>query len=359
VPNLEENFIEVAEEGYLQIKEGYPWQIVQPPGEYFPNGSILWRIFRGFNERRQVIGKPLLSYQDAAFVPVEDITEARINVGANLQNAAFWRALETENFVPVVKRNEDNSSYLIALGTIEASSTITFYDSYAGGVDNRYNVAITPTQQGDALAKDKINAILRRMYAYRQAHVRFRAHYRTTIRNLLAIIGAGPITGCEGTQTLFADDNNPALELFGITSFASIGYNVGGFCSTPPVFNGCQTGVDQFAVANYDWPSNLDTENNKYVWTTVRGTLPPPFDIPGQASLTFQYNFSVPFFGSLNGVMDTRDVSPSYTNEQHWINNSAYHEDFVCQNPDFLRRWEGRKATHSIVADPLFSDLSQ
>jgi hypothetical protein len=70
----------------LQIQTGENWQNVA-------EGSIMYRMFRGWNERRQVIGKPMLSYQNAAFVPVGNIADARIYAGANLQNVNFWNTL--------------------------------------------------------------------------------------------------------------------------------------------------------------------------------------------------------------------------------------------------------------------------
>jgi len=77
-------------DGYLQITEGHNIQDVS-------EGSIMWRLFRGWNQRRQAIGYGALAYIGTEFVPVENIDEAKINSGANLQNYLFWRKLQSLN----------------------------------------------------------------------------------------------------------------------------------------------------------------------------------------------------------------------------------------------------------------------
>jgi hypothetical protein len=149
----------------LQISPGENWQNVV-------EGSIMYRMFRGWNERRQVVGKPMLSYQNAAFVPVDNIADARIYAGANLQNAAFWRALQTEDFTPVAQ----DSRCVLALGKITQSGQFrtireTFAES-ASDIDNLFGVAIRPIAQGDIISAETINAIFRRFEVYSTVHLR-------------------------------------------------------------------------------------------------------------------------------------------------------------------------------------------
>jgi hypothetical protein len=92
--DMEQGVIGVNENGYLEVYGGYPWQIVQPPSEQFPNGSVLWRIFRGYNERRLACGLPLVKYQNNSFLPASSLDDATIVSGANLQNYRFWRRLQ-------------------------------------------------------------------------------------------------------------------------------------------------------------------------------------------------------------------------------------------------------------------------
>jgi hypothetical protein len=196
MPNLESGFIETNAEGYLQIKEGYPWQIVQAPGEYFPDGSILWRIFRGWNERRLLSGLPLYWYgkkpgaggTDTTFTAIANplfgdgpeytIDDATIYPGANLQVASFWRTIEGDKFFPLVQENENRTNYVCSVGKVNGFQVI---DAFAESVnsdisiDQAYEVGIQPTAEGNILGATKINAILRRLHAYRDAHVRFGA----------------------------------------------------------------------------------------------------------------------------------------------------------------------------------------
>jgi hypothetical protein len=324
----------------LQIASGENWQNIA-------EGSIMYRMFRGWNERRQVIGKPMLSYQNAAFVPVDNIADARIYVGANLQNAEFWRTLETEDFVPVLQTNFDSTNYVIALGTIEGDDVLTVYDSYAGGVDARYGVSITPTQQGDILAMEKINAILRRMYAYRQAHIRFGRHKAFRPNQKLEIIGGGTDVDCasdfEGVV------NNSPGNLFGVLGRAGVLFDGVG---CPP--KGCISGSQQYAIINYTWPSNLVSNNSKYVWWSLNIFV--FFNLPQQFSTTFQYNKTANIKNELGGTFDTRNYQPDFTDEDWWFSNSNINEYFTC---GVLRNWEGFTSTNNIITEPKFTDLTE
>jgi hypothetical protein len=333
----------------LQISTGENWQNVA-------EGSIMYRMFRGWNERRQVIGKPMLAYQDAAFVPVGNIADARIYAGANLQNAGFWRTLETEDFVPVLQTNPDGTKYRFAVGTIDGDSVITVYDSYAGGVDDRYDVGINPTAAGDIIGANKINAILRRMYAYRHAHFRIFAYYYFFFGDNLGSIAGGDTSFCENSGSLFSDiEPFPDLEFRGVISTAGVGYAGGAGCDeSPPSFVGCKGGFWDYQILDYLWPQSINTENNRYVWWTQNPD--PFFDIPIQPSLNFQYDKALQFAENLGGTFDTRNIHPRYDNEAYW-QNQFYQEDYVCP-PSFLRAWFARASTNSIITNPTFADLA-
>jgi hypothetical protein len=125
VANLELGLIETTADGFLQIKPGYPWQIVQPPSAQFPNGSILWRIFRGYNERRLACGLPLVKYQNNSFLPASSLDDATIVSGANLQNYRFWRRLQEV----MVQKTGDNQ---YAMQDLYFPAFATFDETYRG-----------------------------------------------------------------------------------------------------------------------------------------------------------------------------------------------------------------------------------
>jgi hypothetical protein len=103
MPSLEEGLIYYdAELECLQVKDGYPWNIVSPPNESFPNGSILWRIYKGISARKMMSGAKMHKYEGQEFVEVETLSEATIVSGANLQNYKFWRYLQEVSGTPTV-----------------------------------------------------------------------------------------------------------------------------------------------------------------------------------------------------------------------------------------------------------------
>jgi len=332
----------------LQIQPGENWQNVA-------EGSIMYRMFRGWNERRQVIGKPMLAYQGTEFIPAGSIADARIYAGAYLQNAEFWRTLETEDFVPVLQTNPDGTKYRFAVGTIEEGGVTAVYDSYAGGVDDRYDVGIEPTAAGDIIGANKINAILRRLYAYRHAHFRIFGYYYFFFNESLGSISGGDTSFCENTGSFFTDLELFTFELYGAISTAGVGYSGGPDCdASPPSFIGCKGGFWDYQILDYLWPENINTENNRYVWWTQN--IDPFFDIPIQSSLNFQYDKALQFAENLGGTFDTRNIHPRYDNEAYW-QNQFYQEYYACP-PSFLRAWLARASTNSIITNPIFSDLA-
>jgi hypothetical protein len=313
MPNLEEDLIETAEEGYLQIKQGYPWQIVQPPGEYFPDGSILWRIFRGWNQRRDVVGLPLLAYKDTAFTEVETIEDAKIHKGAILQNAAFWRALQNETFIPAVQ----DTGCVIGIGGIEEAGQFrTIRETYAENssvIDGHFDVAIQPMTKGDIISAETINAICRRFAVYNTAHLRVGSVNITdygynfipaqgTVSDKQTPLWLGTTSNLLGSATYSMDQtykfpvyflgipaeyvwrNAGGGEQFGTTQ-PSVVYAYDG--SRPATVNGVYNSFDIFTSDPASWPPYHFTTTNQFDTsqytsaTTLNMIMAPPFtDLP-------------------------------------------------------------------------------
>jgi hypothetical protein len=78
---------------YYQLTVDHAWQDVS-------EGYILWRLWRGMNERigagygADDVGAKYLRYEGDTLSRVADIDDAIIVPGANLQNYKFWRALQ-------------------------------------------------------------------------------------------------------------------------------------------------------------------------------------------------------------------------------------------------------------------------
>lgn len=334
----------------LQITSGENWQNVA-------EGSIMYRMFRGWNERRLVIGKSMLRYEGKDFVEVQDINDARIAVGSNLQNAAFWRQLETEDFVPVLQTNPDTTNYVIALGTVEEDSGIlTVYDSYATSVDDRYSVSITPTAEGDILAMEKINAILRRMYAYKDAHVRFgRVKFvfdiRESIPTVVNIPGANPSCSTSVSEYFVGGLNDFVNPL---VSDGLPFYTGGGGCGDPPDFSGCEEYQYTSCICNYSWPSTILTESNKFIWWTLnKGEF---LSAPTQETIIYKYNKQLNFTQKLGGVFNTANIHGNSPTQSYWNQNGAIDLWPVCE-PNFLVSFISYASTNNIITEPIFADL--
>lgn len=99
--------------GYLQIDRFEDIQVIAPPGQsqQYPNGSILWRLFRSWNERRHSIGMSIFEYRNDQFLEVQEIEQATIYQGANLQNYKFWRRLQ-ELAYEKISNTETDSDYV-------------------------------------------------------------------------------------------------------------------------------------------------------------------------------------------------------------------------------------------------------
>jgi hypothetical protein len=98
--------IYVHPDGYLQITEGHNIQDVS-------EGSIMWRMFRGWNQRRQAVGLDALAYIGTEFVPVTNLDDAKINVGANLQNYLFWQKLQ-KGLCEIIDRRFTVDAFFVA-----------------------------------------------------------------------------------------------------------------------------------------------------------------------------------------------------------------------------------------------------
>jgi hypothetical protein len=352
MPNLEDGFIETNAEGYLQIKEGYPWQIVQGPGEYFPNGSILWRIFRGWNERRLVSGLPLYWYgkkpsadgTDTTFTAIpnplfEDnpeytIDDATIYPGANLQSAFFWRTIEGDKFFPLLQENENGTNYVASVGKVNGLQVI---DAFAESVDaevsidSTYSVGIQPTIEGTILGATKINAILRRLHAYSDAHVRFGA------LNLFQVDTQVPPNtdlyfGTQGPFLLGSVNQpsaSPIIQLF---------YSPGKYNSTS-----CSlwTGYD-YLQSSYRVATSLSYNDTKLFLSNPDNY----FDFP---VLNYTAALSSSFSGSLNTLeIFGEDVFS-------WAASAKYEE---YDDPEGCGRiWSYSVALPGIVTSPQFADL--
>jgi len=147
--------------GLLQIDAGYPWQDVKP-------GSALWRMFRGWNERRQVVGLPMLQYAGASFTTAASIDGAVIVPGANLQSAGFWRELQAAPFDAGLR----DGGYSLSVGYLDGERVNDTYTQTTAQLDAAQGVSIAPMAAGDRIDGNTINAILRRLAAYNLAHLR-------------------------------------------------------------------------------------------------------------------------------------------------------------------------------------------
>jgi hypothetical protein len=156
------------QDGYLQITEGHNWQDIS-------EGSILQRIFRGWNERRLVAGLPLYWYGknpnassllggDAQFTEFENpltipnptytIEDARIYPGAVLQNVGFWKKLQEV----AVEKNTVNGEvqYLSGITTADDVLTGSMPIEYGLGAFMQYpNGDKNSTYQGIAVTYDE------------------------------------------------------------------------------------------------------------------------------------------------------------------------------------------------------------
>jgi hypothetical protein len=182
----------------LQISVGENWQNVA-------EGSVMYRIFRGWNERRQVIGKPMFSYQNTTFVQVDNIADARIYVGANLQNVIFWNTLLNRdnlqntsapaNFFRLPENGIDynNESIFRPSGAIKPS--FPYWSVHASiwnilGFQSPYTISA-----GDIIGVFLINTLLRFLYEHQNVG-RFLPATSGTFRN--GTVGGG--TGPGGTR---------------------------------------------------------------------------------------------------------------------------------------------------------------
>lgn len=150
--------------GYLQIDRFEDIQVIAPPGQsvLYPNGSILWRLFKSWNERRHAIGMSIFAYKDDQFIQVETIQQATIYQGANLQNYKFWRRLQELAFEKVLDNGND-SDYInsIIYGNPEASGLRTKDATYhplpdgieSGNYDNIYFPDVFGDGYGDEIIR--------------------------------------------------------------------------------------------------------------------------------------------------------------------------------------------------------------
>ena len=121
-------------------------------------GSRLWKLFRGINQRkepvRQLFGgeTSFIRYDGESFALVDNIADAVIVQGANLQSAAFWRRLQTEiktlRQTPVWIKHPGGAGYNGQQSLELVTATEKTFRAYAG------NLAIRSTD--DTVAHDDI-----------------------------------------------------------------------------------------------------------------------------------------------------------------------------------------------------------
>lgn len=62
------------------------------------DGSVLWKLHRGYNERRSLLGLSPVRYEGNTLSEVAGINNAIIVPGADMQNAALWRLYQSLPF---------------------------------------------------------------------------------------------------------------------------------------------------------------------------------------------------------------------------------------------------------------------
>jgi len=170
----------VSSEGYYQVDDYWDMQDVS-------QNSINYKMFRGWNERRLLLGLPIYKYEGSQMQEVGSLDDARIMPGANMQHTNLWRRIQEETFASQTVVNSDGTAYAFGLGsriplsqtsnlpfTLDNSSTST-----AQEIDQKYNLLYRRTKQGsfatglmergDIIGPWVINDILKRLWFYRQA----------------------------------------------------------------------------------------------------------------------------------------------------------------------------------------------
>lgn len=77
-------------DGYYQITD---WHDIVSVGA----GSIMWKLVRGYNQRRAVLGRTLRRYEGKWWVDADTIEDAKIVPDSILQHVNFWRELQDVN----------------------------------------------------------------------------------------------------------------------------------------------------------------------------------------------------------------------------------------------------------------------
>jgi hypothetical protein len=180
--------IVVSDEGYYQVDDYWDLQDVS-------QNSINYKMFRGWNERRLLLGLPIYKYEGSQMQEVGSLDDARIMPGANMQHTNLWRRIQEEAFFSSTIQNTDGTAYSIGLGSkipIEIENSNSFIVdntaiSSSGEIDERYGLFYRQTktgafsegliERGDIIGPWIINDILKRLWFYRQAIIIPRAFF--------------------------------------------------------------------------------------------------------------------------------------------------------------------------------------
>jgi hypothetical protein len=166
----------VSSEGYYQVDDYWDMQDVS-------QNSINYKMFRGWNERRLLLGLPIYKYEGSQMQEVGSLDDARIMPGANMQHTNLWRRIQEETFTAAdIFINPDNTGYAIGLGNRIDEDGISVYDTHVSTteeIDELFELQYRRTnggafdngliEHGDIIGPWVINDILKRMWYYRQS----------------------------------------------------------------------------------------------------------------------------------------------------------------------------------------------
>jgi hypothetical protein len=82
----------------------------------FSVGSPMYKLVRGYNERRGVLGLGYRAYSGESWVDVADLSSAVVAPGANIQKVAFWRELQDLPETAII--TERGTEYEIDFGVL-------------------------------------------------------------------------------------------------------------------------------------------------------------------------------------------------------------------------------------------------